>query len=974
MSMDFTGRTLGQYRIEAPLGAGGMGQVFRGVHQYLDRPAAIKVMLAYLAANPDFRSRFLREAKSSAALHHPNIVEIYEFGEQEGVLYLVMEFMAEGSLRTLLRRSSGQPLPLPMAVDLMRQGASGLAAASALGMVHRDIKPDNMLLTTLSSGVQGPFPYILKIGDFGLARLAEGGGQTTTGVPMGTLAYMSPEQTQSAKLDGRSDLYSLGIVMYEVLTGYQPFQIDNFNDALYKHSNVAPRAPREIRPDLPPALDAIVLRCLAKRPEDRYQDGAELAAALQSVLNNLGTQYAVQPASPRVAQQATPVPGTVLQAPGGSDAQAPVVATLPGNSTVPHVRVLDDSGQTLQVVEVKSQGLTIGRQPGNDIVLAGQGISRQHVQVFWDGRQVSVKDLGSSNGTMLDGVRLIPQVNQAWLERQVVHIGPYWLRLEGPAPQPTMARPQPQQQQPLVLGQAANYGVSGAPAPSYAPSVSSPNRIGIATNQKTLSITPGQTLPVQVTLTNLGNTVDWFTPTVEGVPPDWVQGAGRQVQLNPGSQETIDMRVSVARTPANRAQDYPVTIRARSREKLNESNTTQAVWTVLPFKDDALRLEPRRIIGRGRARYSVVVQNSGNAPATYSLSGEDDEQKMEYGFESNPVPVEPGYEARVPLNLRVGRKWVGREDRRPFQVRALPPGSSLPLSAPGEFVNKALIPGWVPPTLSLILVAALALGALFQFHILPGTGVTPTPTVPVIQGVTVTPNTQATAAAQATATAVTAGGVQAQATATAQAQATATVNAQATATAQVQAANPYGGTLALDDKFTDNTNPNGWNCGANATMTYQNDGLHIVNNSAADAVVCIPQNANLVVSNFAAQLQMNVASGTAGGLAFYVNNGVTPPTYYSLAVSSDNATYTLAMVNGTPSTLVSGRANNQINNFAIVSGGNTSNGCNGNLKVFVNQQCVNSTNNTTFNSGMLGLYIPPSSEVVFHHIKVWTGL
>ncbi|HLI05076.1 MAG TPA: protein kinase [Ktedonobacteraceae bacterium] len=964
MSMDFSGRTLGQYRIEAPLGAGGMGQVFRGVHQYLDRPAAIKVMQAYLALNPDFRSRFLREAKASAALHHLNIVEIYEFGEQDGVLYLVMELMEEGSLRALLRRGSGQPLPLPIAVDLMRQAAEGLAAADALGMVHRDIKPDNMLLSSLNSGVRGSNPYILKISDFGLAKLAEGGGQTTTGVPMGTLAYMSPEQCQSLKLDGRSDLYSLGIVIYETLTGYQPFQIDNFNDALYKHSSVPPRAPREIRPDLPVALDAIVLRCLAKKPEDRYQNGTELAVALLGVLANLGTRYAVQPQKPVVLAQATPVPGTVLQAPGTGDEKAPVVATLPGGSSVPRVRVLDQSGQTLQVADVKSQGLIIGRQSGNDIVLAGQGVSRQHLQVSWDGRQVSVKDLGSSNGTVLDGVRLIPQVSQVWMERQVIHVGPYWLRLEGPAPDATLVQPQP-----VVLAQAANYNIPrtahSLPTEGGVPSVASPNRIGLSANPKTLTITPGQTLPVQVTLTNLGNTVDWFTTTVEGVPPDWVQGAGRQVQLNPGAQETLDMRVSVARTPANRAQDYPVTIRARSREKPNESNTTQETWTVLPFKEDAVRIEPRRVVGRGRAKYSIVLQNSGNAPASYALAGEDDEQKMDYAFDSNPVPVEPGYEARIPLKVRVSRKWIGREDRRPFQVRALPTGSSLPLSAPGEFVNKALIPGWILPALGLLLVAAIALAALFQFHMMPG--MTATTTTPIIPGVTVTPNAQATAQAQATATALTAAGAQAQATATAQAQATATAAANA-------AANPYGGTLALDDKFNNSGNPNGWTCGANATLTYQNDGLHVVNNSTTDAAICIPQNANLVVSNFAAQLQMNVVSGSAGGIAFYINNGATPPTYYSLAVSSDNATYTLAMMNGTASTLVSGRSNNQINNFAIVSGGNSANGCNGNLKVFINQQCLNSTNNTTFTGGMVGLYIPPSSEVVFHHIKVWTGL
>lgn len=945
MSMDFSGRTLGHYRIEGPLGAGGMGQVFRGVHQYLNRPAAIKVMQAYLAANSDFRSRFLREAQASAALHHPNIVEIYEFDEQDGVLYLVMELMQEGSLRTLLRRGASQPLPLLLAVDLMRQAAEGLAAANARGMVHRDIKPDNMLLTTLSSGAQGSNPYILKISDFGLARLAEGGGLTATGVPVGTLAYMSPEQCQGLKLDGRSDLYSLGVVIYETLTGYLPFQIDNFNDALSKHSSMPPRAPREIRPDLPIALDAIVLRCLAKKPEDRYQDGAELAAALQGVLNTLGAGYKVQqPQQPLVLAQASPVPGTALQAPGSGEEKAPVVATLPGGSNVPRVRVLDQSGQTLQVVDVKSQGLIIGRQDGNDIVLPGQGVSRQHLQVSWDGRQVSVKDLRSSNGTVLDGVRLIPQVNQVWQERQVIHIGPWWLRLEGPAPDASLAQPQP-----LVLAQAANYNIPGGanvpPTPVIAPSVASSHRIGIAVNSKTLTITPGQTLPVQVTLTNLGNTVDWFTPTVEGVPPGWVQGTGRQVQLNPGSHETVDMRVSVARTPANRAQDYPVIIRARSREKPNESNTVQATWTVLPFKEDALRIEPRRVVGRGRAKYSVVLQNSGNTPASYALTGADDEQKMDYAFDSNPVPVEPGYEARIPLKLRIGRKWIGREDRRPFQVRALPEGSSLPLSAPGEFVNKALIPGWVLPALGMLLVAAIALGALFQFHMMPGMTTAGKPTVPVIQGVTVTPNAQATAQAQATATAA--------------------ANA---------AANPYGGTLALDDNFSNNGNPNGWTCGSNATLTYHHDGLHIVNTSPTDPAICIPQNANLVVSNFAAQLQMNVVSGNAGGIAFYVNNSVAPPTYDWLAVGSDNAIYELTVVNTTLTPLVSGRSNNQINNFAIVSGGAPSHDCNGNLKVFINKQCVNSADNTTFTGGMIGLYVQPSSEVVFHHIKVWTGL
>ena len=175
MTDDFIGQTLGQYRIEAPLGSGGMGQVYRGVHRLLNRPAAIKVMQAHLAANTDFRARFLREAQSAAALKHFNIVEIYDFGEQDGHLYLVMELMTDGSLHTLLRRTTGQPLPLALGLDLVQQAAKGLAAAQALNMVHRDIKPDNLLLNRQSEAGQGGEQYVLKISDFGLARLVQGG-------------------------------------------------------------------------------------------------------------------------------------------------------------------------------------------------------------------------------------------------------------------------------------------------------------------------------------------------------------------------------------------------------------------------------------------------------------------------------------------------------------------------------------------------------------------------------------------------------------------------------------------------------------------------------------------------------------------------------------------------------------------------------------------------------------------------------
>jgi N-acetylneuraminic acid mutarotase len=283
-AMEWVGQTIGNYRIEALLDAGGMGQVFRGMHVYLHRGAAIKLMHANLAANPDFRARFLQEAKSAAALNHPNIVKIYEFGEQEGHFYLAMELVTGGSLAALMQRQgSGRSLPLRQ-LELLCQAADGLAAAHAQGVIHRDIKPGNLLLSRVSDAGATAEEYILKISDFGLARLIEGDRLTHSGVMLGTPAYMSPEQCRGEKLDGRSDLYSLGVVLYEAATGHLPFPVETPIEAVYKHVNVAPPMPRQVCPDLPIAIETIILQCLAKQPEDRYPTGTELARALRAAL------------------------------------------------------------------------------------------------------------------------------------------------------------------------------------------------------------------------------------------------------------------------------------------------------------------------------------------------------------------------------------------------------------------------------------------------------------------------------------------------------------------------------------------------------------------------------------------------------------------------------------------------------------------------------------------------------------------
>lgn len=284
---DLSGQTIGNYRIEATLGSGAMGEVFRGVHIHLGRRSAIKVMHPRLAADPSFQRRFEHEAQIIAALTHPHIIGVQDFGDDNNRLYLVLELADAGSLRTLLlRQPEGHTCPLPLGLELVAQAADGLAYAHEHGMIHRDIKPDNLLLrANMPSPTDTPGAYTVKISDFGLARMTEADdGMTATGVMMGTPAYMSPEQCQGNTLDGRCDIYALGVVLYEVAVGFPPFQTTSLTEAVYKHVYTPPPPPRSVRADVPSDLERIILRCLAKKPEERYPTAAALAADLRALI------------------------------------------------------------------------------------------------------------------------------------------------------------------------------------------------------------------------------------------------------------------------------------------------------------------------------------------------------------------------------------------------------------------------------------------------------------------------------------------------------------------------------------------------------------------------------------------------------------------------------------------------------------------------------------------------------------------
>jgi eukaryotic-like serine/threonine-protein kinase len=261
----------GRYRIMRKLGAGGMADVYLAEDQELGRRVAIKILNGRHANDAQFIERFRREAKNAAALNHPNIVSIYDRGEAEDTYYIAMEFLDGRSLKELI--VSRGAAPINVAIEYARQILSALRFAHRHGIVHRDIKPHNVLVDSEGR---------VKVTDFGIAR-AGTSQMTETGSIVGTAQYLSPEQARGGEVDPRSDLYSLGVVLYELLTGKTPFDGDTPVEIAMKHLSNAPKPPSKLRPDIPPELDMVVLRALAKDPDDRYQNADEMEADLERV-------------------------------------------------------------------------------------------------------------------------------------------------------------------------------------------------------------------------------------------------------------------------------------------------------------------------------------------------------------------------------------------------------------------------------------------------------------------------------------------------------------------------------------------------------------------------------------------------------------------------------------------------------------------------------------------------------------------
>ena len=415
MTINLMGEKLGQYSLVELVGEGGIATVYKGYQKSLDRWVAVKVLHS---DDQNVLARFEREAKSVANLRHRNILMVYEYGTEKGLPYIAMELVEEGTLDGYL---TGEPMDWPKAVSIAVHIADALHYAHQHGLIHRDVKPSNILMP------QDDWPLLA---DFGLVKVSdEDKALTATGMIMGTPSYIAPEQARGDKIGIHADMYALGVILFEMIAGRLPFAYENANYLMLAHIQEDPPSPREFNPDCPPEVEEIILKALEKSPEDRFSDMETMAAALRRTLRPIA------PKPPKSDSSTVQVTSQILK-PALADDFRPKPG--PRQPAVSGVRLLlPERNISIPLPESVSEGqiLTIGRTYGNqrvDIDLGphgavDSGISRRHSRLIKQDDIWHIDDLSSLNGTHVNNTRLTPDQPFPLKNGDVIQLGRMYL-------------------------------------------------------------------------------------------------------------------------------------------------------------------------------------------------------------------------------------------------------------------------------------------------------------------------------------------------------------------------------------------------------------------------------------------------------------------------------------------------------------------------------------------------------------------
>ncbi|MDI7277973.1 MAG: FHA domain-containing protein, partial [Anaerolineae bacterium] len=548
-----------------------------------------------------------------------------------------------------------------------------------------------------------PFRPVLT--DLGLAKLAEGGMVTIEGSSMGTPAYMSPEQAIGEKTDARSDVYSLGILLYELAVGRLPFPVRTLTEAIRYHTKEPPPPPRSLRADLPEALEQVILKALDKDPGRRFASAASMAEALGRVLPAVG---------PAVTAVGAPAEGlmTVYDQSVSRPRGPSVLAEFPkarGEPTEDRITILLPDG-SVRSLTLRAEELTIGRGADNGLVLDYGNVSRQHARIQFDGKDYKVTDLNSTNGTFLANVKLLPGVPEVWVADKALRIGDVWLRLERAT-------------RPAGAPVGAPAGTIATPRPPQG--AQEPKRVAAFIGTPELSVEPGGSAAATVTILNQGTVVDHFQVSVTNLPAAWVPALPPLIRLLPNARQAVTLNIRPPRSPESRAGTYDFSIRVTSQDAPDQVAEVPARLTVAPYCQSQAELRPQSLAAGRPGR--VAIENRGNSPQSYVVTWEDRGEELVFEPAKAQLTVPEGQAGAAEYRARARkRRLIGGRKSHAFTAKIAAAGGETH-ALNGEVVSRGLIPAWVPPLVIMPLIALCIAAAMLLFK------------PPVIESITIEP-------------------------------------------------------------------------------------------------------------------------------------------------------------------------------------------------------------------------------------------
>ncbi|MEQ8677317.1 MAG: protein kinase [Aggregatilineales bacterium] len=667
-----------RYRIERLLGQGGMGMIYEAEDRQTGTMVAIKVMHDHLAHRAQFRDRFVQEAQSVADLDHPNIVRVLDHSPGAERLFIVMELVSGGSLRDYINHVR-TPFALADATYITAQIAEALHYAHEHNVIHRDVKPENILLQPTSRSAGG-FPYHCMLTDFGLAKLTDNIGYTLTGRPFGTFPYMSPEQCKAETVDRRTDIYALGIVLFELTTGKLPYEPQTIFEAYKMHVEAPLPEPHHFRGDMPNSLQQIMLTCLAKKREARYQTALDLARDLRKVSLDLQGGYITEAgaggasapppqtlppsaSSSSIFQRPQPPTASVPSAQPVPPAQS--VASLPSarHSTVPPssppsyadlsasgvrsaarpvpqaLRVdsiyVSDGANGEHIFPIEHDRVRIGRAPKMDIVLGGRYVSREHAILerrsdgsYW------IRGTGSLNPCLLEGNPVGSERASHWQYGQTVTIGEATLTLT------------------KAMDAFGDAGMMDEFLPPFAGEngfQAEGQTIRVDLKPRNQLVSPGGETVFTVVIVNTGKTADQISLQVRGIPAEWSYIEAEIINISAGAQVETAIRFSPPRDASSRASRHTFTLRAHSLKNRLEICKIGGMLHLEPFQNFTVTMHPKRLQNGGIIR--LRIRNEGNTRADFHVDGIDTDDALTFVADPPILTVEPGESAEVRVDV-----------------------------------------------------------------------------------------------------------------------------------------------------------------------------------------------------------------------------------------------------------------------------------------------------------------------------------